>query len=969
MKNFFVYLSLLAIISCSTSKTTTTQNTTEAKFQETKTKLYTDTKQLTFSGTKSGEGYFSLDSSLMIFQSDRDTTNPFYQMYIMNLKNGKTNRVSTGSGMTTCGWIHPSMTKAMWSSSHEDPLFEKKKEEELEKRKNPVQGRYSWGFDEGYDIYSSDLNGKNIKRLTNTLGYDAEGSYSNNGKWIAFASNRNAYKKEVQEKWTEFEWKMFKQDPSYFMDIYIMNEDGSNVKQLTFDDGYDGGPFFSPDSKKIVWRKFNKEGTLAEIYTMNVDGTNQKKITNFNSMSWAPFFHPSGKYIIFTSAILGFENFELFIVDAEGLKKPVRVTYLDGFDGLPVFTPDGKKLSWTRKDDKGESQIYWADWNHAEALKSLGLQDLDETYNFDTLTTDITEADVKKIIGYLSSDEMHGRMTGSSDEEIYQQKFKTLLKSWGLEVRSQEFSFISKVSLAPNNKASFSARYKKDLVLGSDYQVSSSSTNGVVKPMPIVFAGFGISAPSTSNFQGYDSYTGLDVKDKWVLFFEGEPIPEKRDIEIHRALVPYSGLQHKITLAKNKGAKGVILVTQNSENFEFKSTVDASDSNIPALKLKRSILDELLKSKNTTTNDLLKEINTYKVKEGFNFDGILLSGEFNLVRERSKANNVIAVLNPENKSYLKNKAIIIGAHGDHLGLGGVSSSLAKDKGANQIHNGADDNASGVSGVMELAHYFSTKKNTLTRPLYFAIWSGEEIGVLGSNAFASDFKKMFKKDLKDAVFASLNMDMIGRLNNENKLFVQGVGSSLKWSDIIEEVSFLTNSLGVKLTTTSDPYLPTDAISFYLAGIPSISFFTGSHKEYHTPQDRYETINFEGTTKIINVVKTFTENLLSKNDLPYVKVESSSKNEGRKFRITLGTIPDYTAEGIKGVKISGTMKGSPAETAGLQDKDIIVEFDGVKIDSIYDFVYTLETVKADVETTIKVLRDNKEVSFKIVPKLKE
>ena len=192
--------------------------------------LVTSSRQITFEGPRAGEGYFSADGKKMIFQSERQPGNPFYQMYIMDLGSGATNRVSPGQGMTTCGWIHPNMKQAMWSSTHLDKGLSQKVKKELEERNSPVKKRYSWSFDDNYSIFTSDLNGKNVKQLTTVKGYNAEGSYSSDGKYIAFASNRAAYNRG---KLPEAEQKKLDQDASYFMDVYIMDADGKNVRQLT----------------------------------------------------------------------------------------------------------------------------------------------------------------------------------------------------------------------------------------------------------------------------------------------------------------------------------------------------------------------------------------------------------------------------------------------------------------------------------------------------------------------------------------------------------------------------------------------------------------------------------------------------------------------------------------------------------------------------------------------------------------
>jgi Tol biopolymer transport system component len=170
----------------------------------------------------------------------------------------------------------------------------------------------------------------------------------------------------------EKEAKMVVDNPAYFAEIYIMRADGSDQRRLTRTPGYDGGPFFTPDGSRIIWRRFDEQGLLADIWTMNPDGTDQKQITDFGSMSWAPYMHPSGEYIIFSSNKLGFENFELFLVDAQGTKEPVRVTYSDGFDGLPVPAPDGRTLAFTSsRSGGGAGQLFLAAWNHEKALEAI----------------------------------------------------------------------------------------------------------------------------------------------------------------------------------------------------------------------------------------------------------------------------------------------------------------------------------------------------------------------------------------------------------------------------------------------------------------------------------------------------------------------------------------------------------------------------------------------------------------------
>lgn len=332
--------------------------------------LLPNTRQLITDGLRSGEGYFSADGSQLIYQAELSGDNPFYQIYVMDFATGNSRRVSPGTGLTTCAWIHPSLERVMFSSTHEDPDARAKQAEEIAIRESGVERPYGWDYDTHYDIYQADADGSNIVNLTNTPGYDAEGSYSADGSKILFASNREAYQRTLSQA----EQKLLDDDSSYFMDLYIMDADGSNVKQLTFSPGYDGGPFFSPDNKKVLWRRFNPDGNSAEIWTMDIDGSNQRQLTADSMVAWGPYFHPSGDYIIYSSNVLGHANFELFMIDPEGLHEPVRVTNTEGTDILPVFSPDGQRLAWsTTRTPGGASQIHISDWNHDRALELLGL--------------------------------------------------------------------------------------------------------------------------------------------------------------------------------------------------------------------------------------------------------------------------------------------------------------------------------------------------------------------------------------------------------------------------------------------------------------------------------------------------------------------------------------------------------------------------------------------------------------------
>ncbi len=327
-------------------------------------------RRLTVEGRRAGEGYWSPDGKRLVFQSEREPGNPFYQIYVLDMATGDTKRISTGLGKTTCAFFRPGTDEIEFASTHADPKSKQYQDDELAFRASGKERRYSWDYDPEMDIYSYNQKTGALKQLTTAKGYDAEGSYSPDGQWIVFSSMRGGYDHAL----TDREKKQLEENPSNFAEIYIMKADGSGQKRLTDFFGYDGGPFFTQDGTKIVWRRFDEQGLIADVWTMNLDGTDQKQITTFGSMSWAPYMHPSGQYILFASNKLGFENFELFMVDTAGTKEPVQVTYTPGFDGLPVPSPDGKTLAWTSSRAGGAGnpgQIFLAQWNHEKAMEAL----------------------------------------------------------------------------------------------------------------------------------------------------------------------------------------------------------------------------------------------------------------------------------------------------------------------------------------------------------------------------------------------------------------------------------------------------------------------------------------------------------------------------------------------------------------------------------------------------------------------
>jgi len=1042
---FFVLLCVL------TPRAYTAESGTEDSF-------LSNTRQLIYEGTRSGEGYFHPDGNALIFQSEREPGNPFYQIYLLNLLSGESARVSPGQGKTTCAFFQPGSSRVLFASTHHDPEAPAKTRAELEFRASGKQRRYAWDYDAAMDIFSSQQDGTQVVQLTNTRGYDAEGAFSPDGKKIVFCSTRGAFQRELSAE----EKARLERDPAWFGDLYMMNADGTGVRQLTTAPGYDGGPFFSPDGQRIVWRRFDESGMNADIFTMKTDGSDVRRITDFKSMSWAPFYHPSGKYIIFTSNKLGFENFELFVVDAEGGKEPVRVTFTDGFDGLPVFSPDGKRLCWTsnRTADK-KSQLFIADWNQTavgtamtevqastapgatkqreqigsaskserEEVPSHGSKEEDEGVSLASSDSpSIAVADLQKQVTWLADPERSGRMTGDVGAHRAARWLRGYFHGANLgQVGDRvfhEFEFNAGVKIIPAaNSLSITGagEQAQAFTLEKDFRPLAFSDPGEAEG-EVVFAGYGLSVPEDAKGARYNSFEGIDVKDKIVLLLRYVPegVEPARRAQLNR----YAGLRYKAMMARERGAKAVLVVAgpnspQAGELLPLTSDGAAAGSGILAHSISGAVADALLAASGKSLKDVqgALDVENPHADGAFVLPKVRVKLSAGIAHEKKRDQNVVVQLPPfgttaplvqtssrdqtqtkpigANESATPNHAepaapsappaqsdaphstpnpqlstpaeyILIGAHYDHLGRGTGTNSMARSGEEGQVHHGADDNASGVAVVMELAAALAEEREQhpekFKRGVIFALWSGEEMGIIGSAAFAEKPPVPIEQ-----IAAYVNFDMVGRLR-ENKLTLQGVGSSKLWRRLIEKRNV---AAGFNLVLQDDPYLPTDTTSFYPKRIPVLNFFTGAHEDYHRPTDTADKINYEGTERIAKFAQQLVLDLVSAPERPdLARVERSDSGSGSRetLRAYLGTIPDYTTE-VKGVKISGARAGSPAEKSGLKGGDVIVEFAGQKIANIYDYTYALDAVKIGQPVKIAVEREGKRVEVEVTPEARK
>jgi Tol biopolymer transport system component/Zn-dependent M28 family amino/carboxypeptidase len=944
-------------------------------------------RQLTLEGRRSGEGYFSSDGKNIIFQSERESGNPFYQIYNMSLETGEVNRVSPGSGKTTCAFFRPNTQEVLFASSHADPEALHKQKAELEFRASGKTRRYSWDYDERIDICSASRDGKGVKRLTTALGYDAEGAYSPDGSKIVFCSIRDAYDRE---DFTDKEKVKFKYDLAYFGEIYIMNADGSDQKRLTFLPGYDGGPFFSPDGKRIIWRHFSEKGDTADVFTMKLDGTDIHRLTEFGSMSWAPYYHPSGEYVAFASNKLGFTNFEVYLVDAAGTREPVRATFTDGFDGLPVFSPDGKQLAWTsNRTENKKSQIFIGKWNHEAALAALGKSKkikitplklpeaqlkVGRSAKFEPA---ITQKDMRAQVEHLASDDLEGRYTASPGIKKAADYIINQLEALGLEPAGKSKSYRNPMSfkfgvdiIKEKNELVITGKDGKEtrFEVGKDFNPLSFTVNNTVDS-EVVFGGYGLAVAGKLG-EGYDSYNGLDSTNKVVLVLRY--VPEKVEEKRKQKLMRSAALQYKATVAGRHGAKGIIIVGgPNSKNSNKLIPVNldrsAASSGVVAVsgnhRLANAIFAAAGKGDIQSVQDELDKENPHKAFS-YPLDGVKIRVTTAVKKVERHDHNVIAVLPPGVKTD-KPEYVMIGAHYDHLGYNDGS---LQPKGGNpgRIHNGADDNTSGTVTLLELAAWLTEqrKKNPekFKRGVIFCWWTGEEIGLLGSAQYAKNPLIPFKQ-----VTAYINMDMVGRMK-KNQLIMQGIGSSSIWKKLIEKRNV---AAGFSLKLQNDPYQPTDITSIYPKGVPSICLFTGLHKDYHKPTDDPDTLNYEDMQRLGQFAGNLTLDLVGDMKRPdYIKVERGNRGGGTRneMKAYTGVIPDYASE-EKGLLINDVRAGGPADKAGIKGGDIVVQFGAKKINNIYDYTEALNDIKIGKAVKVIVMRKKKKVELTITPEARK
>jgi hypothetical protein len=870
-------------------------------------------RQLTFGGD-SAEAYWSFAGDRLIMQTNHA---PYRcdQIEELTIATRQSVLVSTGKGRTTCSYFLKGDQEIIYASTHEaSPACPTPPD---------MSTGYYWGlFD--FDIYRANADGSNLRKLTSAPGYDAEATVCPVDGSIIFTSIRSGD-----------------------LELWRMDADGKNVKQLTSTPGYDGGAFFSPDCSKIVWRSSRPEGkelddykallaqhlvkpTRMDLYIANADGSDARQLTYLPGASFAPFFFPDGKRVIFASNYLAPRgpNFDLYAIDIDGSHLE-RLTYAEGFDGFPMFSPDGKTLAFSsnRRDvvagPRGEvyrvtggpagehdTNVFIADWVEHPAGQAERPA-MPETAAADRFAS---------AVHYLAADEREGRGIGTKGLDDAQRMVEDQLKAVGVEPGiaggwRQPFQVTTRVTRKPETAIAFDGK----VVGEADATPIASSASAAVRG-ELVPVGWGIVDEATK----LDDYKGKSVKGKVALVHRFVPPAAKLDAATTSRL---GDLRYKAFIARGKGAIGLVVVDDG----------DPTQDEAPLPRLAAA----------ETEAQLPIAVVTRKAAAGLATGSHRAALTVALQPTRTETHNVIGVIRAGSPSKLPG-VVVVGAHLDHLGMGGGSSAL--DPSVNAVHNGADDNASGVAGLLEVARSLAQNRAELARDVYLIAFSGEESGDLGSEYYVKHAAT------PEPITAMINLDMIGRMKM-SKLYVNGGDSAKEWRDIVLPAC---KAQRIDCTVGGSGYGPSDHMPFYIAGSPVLFLFTGSHSDYHTATDDADKINAIGGARVAAIAASAARGAANIKALSYVKAppEPMGGDVARRGA-SLGTIPSYDEDPSrpKGLVISDVVPDGPAAKAGLKPGDRIIQIDTHEVAGPADLMFVLSTAKPGHDAKITYVRDGK------------
>ena len=562
-------------------------------------------------------------------------------------------------------------------------------------------------------------------------------------------------------------------------------------------------------------------------------------------------------------------------------------------------------------------------------------------------------------VRFLADPAMEGRGNGAPGLEDAAEYLAAQFRAWGLRPAGengtyfQTFELTTETELGPASRLTLGER---NLLPGDEFQSVRFSTPASVEGS-LVFVGYGITAPEMH----WDDYDGVDVTGKIVVVFRHEPQEQDEDSPFDgTAFTSHASLMNKAINARQHGAAGIVFILDpnnhgtDEEAIVATATGTATDnSGIAAAYARAEPVLSYFEAGGFDLRQMQREIDTQLESRSFEFAGSTANLTTDILRIRKPVRNVLAAIDGSDPE-LRNEWVIAGAHYDHLGLDGEFS-LARD-GNGQIHHGADDNASGTAGILELARIAGRNKDSFKRSVLLMAFAGEEVGLRGSSHFVAEPTI----DIENAV-AMLNLDMIGRLRDDH-VYVSGVGTSADFRTALEE---LNESVGLSLDYSSSGMGASDHMSFNIKKIPVLFFFSGLHSDYHQPSDTADKINADGARKVLMLAYQMLGRLAAEVERPlYTEVSEPRPvtGSGGGYGPYFGSVPDFRDD-LGGVLFADISPASPAEEAGFRAGDLMVEFNGKQIQNLYDFTYALQAEAPGNTVTVVVERDGEPMSAEV------
>ncbi len=576
---------------------------------------------------------------------------------------------------------------------------------------------------------------------------------------------------------------------------------------------------------------------------------------------------------------------------------------------------------------------------------------------------------LREIIGYLAGPECQGRRTGEPGADKAAQYLETQLKIIGVEHLPGMTSYRQEFPVTRGIKpVGFHALFAPqpapgqpvvsyEIGLDKECRLAPFCGGGQFSAAPLVFAGYGISAPELS----WDDYAGLETNGAVAVIVRGEPQEQDKDSKFSGAQPSvYSDLRRKAAAAKAHGIVALLvlenpLTASDPDKDELPTIMPAwggSSSDLPVLHIRRAIVAQAIeKAEGHPLADILRAMDSHGITASTRLEASF-SLDLTVEKDQVPAWNLVGVI-PGSDPELAKQYIAIGAHYDHLGLGGPESLAPTEYG--HPHWGADDNASGDACVLDIARSYVHGPRQ-PRSLLVCLFSGEEIGLVGSNWLTEHPPVPL-----DSIVAMLNYDMVGRLR-DSKLILGGTGTASEFAGLLKDV----DAGGLNVVAEESGFGSSDHMSFVHKSIPSLFFFTGSHPDYHTPRDTADKINYDGLAQVAAYGLRIAEPLLAGSArLTFVKpaAPATPTKSRAGLKVTLGTVPDYSKEGIVGMAVADVLPNGPAAAADIQQGDVIIQIDAVKVSNIYDFMYALQDKQPDEEVDVTVQRGTETLHFKV------